>query len=214
MSEIDLVPVPYRRRRAFRGWLARAGTLYIAVAVLLAGLRLALGSWASAYDREIESLRVERARIEQEQRELTRLGGEQQALGQRLAVLEGLRGGVAAKEMFQVIDDSLDEEVWFRAWSFRRAGEIVDDERKAVETGYFIVLPQEAPDQPQKTWQFHTHMEINAEAEDHSALAGFVRRLAQKPEIDSARILTTKARPQDAAGGVEFELAVVVRSAP
>lgn len=214
MSEIDLVPVPYRRRRALHGWLLRAGGGYMIVALALVALRLALGHWTETYDREIASLRMERARIEQEQRELTRLGGEQQALAQRLAVLEGLRGGVAAKEMFQVVDASLDEEVWFQTWSFRRAGEIVDDERKAVETGYFIVLPQEAPDQPQKTWQFHTHMEITAEAEDHSALAGFVRRLAQKREIDSARILNTKARPQHEAGRVEFELAVVVRSAP
>ncbi len=213
MDEIDLVPVRYHRRRSMRNWLVGMMAAYLAVSAAMIGVRSVLGHRISVYGRELERLEVERARTQLEQLEFLRLRGEHEALGQRLAVLEGLRGGVAAKHMFQVVDDSLDANVWFRRWNFRRAGEIVDQEKKAVETGYFIVLPQENPDEPQRSWRIHTHMEITAEAEDHSALAGFVRRLSQKPEIESARILKTKARKEVESGLVEFELAVVVRSA-
>ena len=199
MSEIDLVPVRYQRRRALRAWILRAGVVYLAVAAALFALWGVLGHEASRFDQEIEQMQVEQARVELAQNELSRLSQEQERLGQRLAVLEGLRGGIAAKDMFRVVDDSLAQNVWFRSWRFRRAGEIVQDQKKAVETGYFIVLPQEAEDEPRKTWRFHTHMEINAEAEDHSALAGFVRRLSQQHEIEQARILSTRVRERNEA---------------
>ncbi len=212
MSEIDLVPARYRRRRRMRVWLIRAVTAYFIVVIEMLGVRSFLGMKASAYEAEIENLEFESARAELEQRELTMLGGQRESLAQRLGVLKGLRGGIAAKQMFQVVDASLDPNIRFRRWTFRRAGEIVSSERKAVETGYFIVIPRESPDEPQRRWQFHTHMEITAEAEDHSSLAGFVRRLSQRPEIESVRILNTVARKEVASEHVEFELAIVVRS--
>jgi hypothetical protein len=55
-------------------------------------------------------------------------------------------------------------------------------------------------------------MEISGEASDHSALARFVRRLGERSEIESARILNTQVRQLGGAELVEFELAVVVRS--
>lgn len=212
MSEIDLVPARYRRRRRMRVWLIRAVTAYFIVVIEMLGVRSFLGMKVSAYEAEIENLEFESARAELEQRELTMLGGQRESLAQRLGVLKGLRGGIAAKQMFQVVDASLDPNIRFRRWTFRRAGEIVSSERKAVETGYFIVIPRESPDEPQRRWQFHTHMEITAEAEDHSSLAGFVRRLSQRPEIESVRILNTVARKEVASEHVEFELAIVVRS--
>jgi hypothetical protein len=114
--------------------------------------------------------------------------------------------------MFEVVDNALDERVWFRRWDFRRAGEIVETEKRGVETGYFIVLPKENPEDPPRAWRLQTHMEILAEAEDHSALGSFVRRLSQRPEIESARILNTKTRSAGDSARVEFELAIVVRS--
>jgi Tfp pilus assembly protein PilN len=212
MSEIDLVPVRYHRRRSLQRAATRLLLVCAVLLVAMASVRALLLHRIAVYDQEIEEIQEERAQVEQQERRIEGLTSERDMLAQRLAVLDGLRGGIEAKQLFRVIDDSLDSAVWFRRWSFRRAGEIVDEERQAVETGYFIVLPREAPDQPRRTWQFHTHMEITAEAEDHSALAGFVRRLSQQSEIESARILNTKARKSAEAGGVEFDLAVVVRS--
>ena len=164
------------------------------------------------YDHELQELRTEHARAEQQLKQLTELRSSRDALDQRVSLLEGLRGGVAAKQMFTIVDDAMEENIWFRQWSFRRAGEVVDEEPDAVETGYFIVLPQESKDGPRRAWRLETHMEILAEAADHSALARFVRRLAQRPEIESARILNTQNQGEAASGRVEFELAVLVRS--
>lgn len=212
MSEIDLVPVRYHRSRSLQRGVNRVLVACALVVFSMVGLRALLVHRIALYDQEIEKIQQETARAEHEQRRVQALTSEHEVLSQRLAVLGSLRGRIAAKQMFRVVDDALDQAIWFRRFSFRRAGEIVDDERKAVETGYFIVLPQEAPDQPRRTWRFHTHMEITAEAEDHSALAGFVRRLSQQPEIESARILNTQVRKGVDAAGVEFDLAVVVRS--
>ncbi len=212
MSEIDLVPPRYHRRRMLLGWLLRAGAVYLVVAIAMVGVRGFLDQGISKYDREIADFRIERKRADEEQQQIEQLRKKKESLVQRLEVLEGLRGGVAAKQMFSVVDDSLDESVGFRRWSFRRAGEIVNEGEKAVETGYFIVLPRESSDEPQRTWQFQTHMEILADARDHSALASFVRRLSQQPEIQNARILNTHSRKVLDSERVEFELAVVVRS--
>ena len=212
MSEIDLVPVRYHRSRSLQRGVNRVLVACALVVFSMVGVRALLVHRIALYDQEIEKIQQETARAEHEQRRVQALTSEHEVLSQRLAVLGSLRGRIAAKQMFRVVDDALDQAIWFRRFSFRRAGEIVDDERKAVETGYFIVLPQEAPDQPRRTWRFHTHMEITAEAEDHSALAGFVRRLSQQPEIESARILNTQVRKGVDAAGVEFDLAVVVRS--
>lgn len=213
MTEIDLVPPRYHRSQMIRRWLLRSGIVYLGVLLTVLAARVVIASRTSDFDREIESLQVERARAELEQRRRTELDSEKRLLEQRLLVLDGLRGGIAAKRMFSVVDESLDESVWFRRWKFLRAGEIVDEGPGAVETGYFIVLPQESKDAPRRAWRLQTHMEILAQASDHAALASFVRELSKQPEIESARILNTKVRRRETSGRVDFELAVSVRSA-
>jgi Tfp pilus assembly protein PilN len=212
MFELDLVPVHYHRRRRMQNSLLRLALVYLVAVILLFGGRLAIDRSIARHGQEIETLRIERARAEQELQRLTELRKDREALAQRVSLLEGLRGGVAAKQMFTVVDDALEEEIWFRNWSFRRAGEVVDGEPQAVETGYFIVLPQESKDAPPRAWRFQTHMEIMAESSNHSSLARFVRRLSQQQEIESARILNTQSQGDAASGRVEFELAVLVRS--
>ena len=212
MSELDLIPARYQRRLSFLARVRQVGTGVLVTLAALLGTRLVLDHRIAERGRQLEGLRVERARAEHERGERARLDSERRELGQRIAVLEGLRGGIAAKDMFAVVDDALDSNVWFRSWSFLREGEIVDQEPEAVETGYFIVLPPETTDAPRRAWRLRTHMEILAEAADHSALAGFVRRLSERPEIESARILNTQSPRSGAGGRVQFELAVVVRS--
>jgi hypothetical protein len=54
-------------------------------------------------------------------------------------------------------------------------------------------------------------MELTAQARDHSALAGFVRRLGEQEEIESVRVLNTEVRSVSASEVVDFELAIVVQ---
>ncbi len=211
MREIDLVPLRYRRRRLFVRGLAVTVAAALVLCAGVVGARQVLLHRISTFDREIDRIEAERAQVEQERRELERVTTERDAMQQQFAVLEGLRGGIAAIRMFEIIDRALDRDIRFTHWDFRRAGEIVDRVQKPVETGYFIVLPQDSPDAPERAWQQQTHMEIRAVAETHAALAGFVRRLSRQREIESARILETRASSRD-PGRVDFELAIVVRS--
>lgn len=212
MAELDLIPPGYLRRRRWRRWTLRSLAGYVALLLSLLGLRVFLADAAEEYQRETASLKIEHERAEEEHLRITQLRSEQADLNQRLVVLDGLRGGVAAKEMFVVVDRALDENVWFNRWSFRRAGQIVEEKPDTVETGYFIVLPQTSKDEPRRAWRLETHMEILAESQDHSDLAGFVSRLSEQEEIEATRILSTKSQGDASAGRVGFELAVLVRS--
>lgn len=212
MSEIDLVPPRYHRSQLLRRWSIRVLVFYLAVGLTIGTARVVIAARTSDFDREIENLETERQRALQHEIRRAELTTEKTVLEQRLAVLDGLRGGIGAKRMFAVIDGALDENIWFRRWKFLRAGEIVDRTGQTVETGYFIVLPKESSDAPNRAWRFQTHMEIFAQASDHAALASFVRDLSKQPEIESARIVNTKVSRRELAGRVDFELAVSVRS--
>ena len=216
MPELDLIPVSYSGGRRTRSTWTVVLAGYAVALVCLVGARLYLDGRIEENLGRIENLEVETQRAEEERAAAERLERERSDLQQQLSVLEGLRGGVAAKDMFSVVDAAIDERVWFRNWSFQRAGEVVERQPDAIETGYFIVLPRSAPDEPTRAWRLETHMEIGAEAEDHSSLALFVRKLAAQDEVENARILSTRqqsASPSDAAR-VGFDLAVLVRSTP
>lgn len=212
MPELDLIPVRYSGARSGRRWFFVGGAAYMALAILILGYRLHLDESISETQRYIESLEADIQRAEAERAQWMRLTTERSNLHQRLTILEGLRGGIAAKDMFMVVDRAIDERIWFRSWSFRRAGEVVDSQPGAVETGYFIVLPKSEPDAPERAWRLETHMEIFAESEDHSSLARFVRGLSQQPSIENARILNTRRQGNGESGRIGFELALLVRS--
>lgn len=215
MAELDLIPSDYRRLRALRSWLARAAVAYLALLAVLILCRAALAFGVSSRSAQLALLDIALAREQGQQAQLAALQQQRDAAQQNLRILEGLRGGVAAVEVFQVIDRAADPTVWFLDWKFRRAGEIVEKDAVGVQTGYFIVLPPEsrAPNEArERGWLLQTHMQIHAQARDHSSLAGFVRRLVEQPEIAEARVLETSTARQGAAEVIDFELAVVVRT--
>ncbi len=212
MAEVDLVPLAYRRVLAWRVLLLRFGLLYAVLVALLVSARLGLGFGARSMSRELEILEATRAQERVRRGRVVELAKQRDATRRRDAILSGLRGNVAAVDMFQVIDRASDGNVWFLDWTFRRAGEVVDRSPDAVETGYFLVVPLEDRDQRERAWVVHTHMEIRGRALDHSTLARFTRRLVEQPEIEQVRVLSTQMQTQASAEVVEYELAVVVRS--
>ncbi len=87
----------------------------------------------------------------------------------------------------------------------------MEREPEAVHAGHFIVLPRQGKAGPEKVWRLRAHMEIRAQALDHSSLARFVRRLVEQPEIDEVRVLNTRVHTNASSPLVDFELAVLVR---
>ena len=212
MSEIDLIPTAYRRSLVQRTWLARLALLLFCVAIALGAGKLGLVWAVHASERSLLELeRVGQLAIEQRTR-LDRLVGERADIALRLSVLDELRSGIVARQMFVVIDRALDGSIWFSSWKFQRAEELVESDPETVKTGFFIVVPNQARDKPEQAWRLRAHMEIRARALDHSSLADFVRRLVEQPEIEEVRVLATRIRRVASTQLVDFELAVVVNS--
>ena len=213
MAEIDLVPAGYRRLLAFQRQLRNFAALYVVLVLCLGLTRAALAYGVRGMEGDLDRIAVARAAEQQQQQRLDALRSEHAEAERRLRVLSGLRGGVAARDMFSVIDRASDGRTWFLDWKFRRAGEVVDRDPEAVQTGFFLVVPLEGEGKDSdKAWLMQTHMEIRGRAIDHGALAGFVRRLVQQPEIEEVKVLSTGVRPYTSHEVVDFDLAVVVRT--
>jgi Tfp pilus assembly protein PilN len=209
MPEIDLIPSQYREELRVRRALIRIGLTFAVALLALAGGRVGLAVGIRNSEHQIDVLERDRVATEQRRSELSELSSGRTALQQQLAILSGLRGGVAARDMFVSVDRALDEEIWFKHWSFGRAGELVERPATPEHRGYFILVP-EADGEPERAWRVQTHMEIEAQASNHTSLAAFVRRLLEQPEIAEVRVLRSYAA--GAGSVVNFELAVVVRT--
>ena len=214
MAEIDLIPTDYRRDLQVLGWLRTLGFFFLGLvgvlAVALAGLEYA----TRLAQAELEQLQSAEAAAIGQRAQLARLESEQADLRKRLDLLNALHHGTSARQMFVAVDRSLDGRVWFMDWKFRRAGELVAREPEAVHAGYFLVVPDLEQTGVEKAWLMQTHMEIRAQARDHTALADFVSRLVKQPEVAEVRVLQTQVREYTSSQVVDFELAVVVREGP
>ena len=212
MSEIDLIPTEYRRTLRLRTWTLRFALGVAALVAALGTAKVGLSQAIRSEKREVDELRLA-GRLALERREkLEAFSAEGAKIRRQLAILEQLREGIAAQQMFVVIDRALDGTVWFASWRFRRAGEVVERDPETVHAGHFIVVPQKGKDESEKVWRLRAHMEIRAQALDHSSLARFVRRLVEQPEIEEVRVLNTRVHPQATSALVDFELAVLVRT--
>jgi len=126
-------------------------------------------------------------------------------------MLDTLRAGPPASEIFEAVDRALDGgRVRFLNWRFKRAGELVERPVRTVNTGYFVVVPAGTGKAAEHGWRLRTHMEIKGRAVDHSALAAFVTRLASQPVVKDVKVLATHAQQVAGREAVGFDLAVVI----
>ena len=208
VREIDLIPASYRRERARALWIKLVGSAVAALLVTTAGARIWLGAAVGDLKSQMASLQAELAMTTQQRARLAALSADRDRYRQQLYVLEGLRSGTTDTDLLRTVGDAMvGDDLWFRAWQFRRAG-VTNAEGQAVETGYFVVVPDQPA--PSETWRVETHMTIAGQATDHAALSEFVRRLLAEPEIDAARIRRTEVQQYDARNIVDFDLAVVI----
>ncbi len=210
MSDFDLIPTAYRQRLRVRSAVRAMGIAGVILVALVGIGRIGVNRMVDGREQKVERLRVARVEVFDRKAQLEAFQEEKAELLRRQAILSGLRGGVEARRMFLVVDRALDGNVWFLSWTFRRAGELVDHEPEAVNAGYFIVVPSRTKNEPEKAWRLEAHMEIHARALDHAALAEFVRRLVEQPEVRDVRVLRTRVHEYTAREIVDFELAVIV----
>lgn len=212
---MNLIPEDYKRYLEQLLMLQRWGVLMLVFIVVALSASFAFSYKAGEYQKEIVVLERKKAISSQQRNLLQSLQSSHQKLLGKHDVLEKLRGGALAENMFTTIDRALDgNSVWFKNWRFDRAGSRTSEPPKGVNTGYFIVIPDgESTDKKTpEAWKIQTHMEVDGEAKDHEALSSFVRRLLQQPQIGDVRILSTRRQTQADITVVNFRLAIIVNS--
>ena len=212
---MNLIPEDYKRYLQQLLMLQRWGLTVLAIIVISASISFSLNYRAEEYQKEIVVLEKKKEISSQQRNQLQNLQKDHDKLRAKHNVLEKLRGGALAKNMFSTVDRALDgNDVWFKKWRFDRAGSKTRETVKAINTGYFIVIP-EGEGSNKKTgeaWKIQTRMEVNGEAKDHEALASFVRRLLRQPQIGEVRIMNTRQQTHADITVVNFKLAIIVNS--
>lgn len=212
---MNLIPEDYKRYLQQLLMLQRWGLVVLVIIIVSALISFTLNYRAEEFQKEIVVLEKKKEISSQQRNLLQSLKKNHNKLEVKHDVLEKLRGGALAKNMFVTVDRALDgKDVWFKKWRFDRAGSKTREAVKAVNTGYFIVIP-ESEESNKKTggaWKIQTRMEVNGGAKDHEALARFVRRLLQQPQIGEVRILNTRQQAHADTTVINFKLAIVVNS--
>jgi len=166
--------------------------VYLALStVIFLGLKYT----SNEYQKEIVVLEKKKAISSHQRGILQSLEKDHNTLVKKHQILEKLRGGALAEDMFVNIDRALsDNNIWFKNWKFVRAGSRTSEKAKGVNTGYFIVIPEgeRTKNKEQEAWKIQTHMEVSGQATDHEALSSFVRRVLQQSQIGDVRILKTQ----------------------
>lgn len=211
MAELNLIPGDYDRQRNMRRVVKRF--LFIAAALLLLGIagRTALGL-ASNYEKSrAEKLKTGEVLMLEQKQQYDELAATKEGLQLRLDMLEHLRGGPPAREMFIVIDRAINESVWFTKLNFSRAEEEGKSGPKGRSTGYFIVVPQdELVSSPKEQVQNSGEIKITGRALTYSALAEFVNLLVAQPQIRAVQVQNTHSRQYLETSVVEYELTAMM----
>ena len=211
MNEIDLFPEDLRKQLLFTRWFRLTGYTVVVLTLVSVVAFVLLREASTRIDEQIQFFQSQREITNANRRQLEQLTQQKSDLQQQLDLLGGLRSGASAEQMFLMIDRALPgPDVWLTNWKFRRAGTPVDASQQAVSTGYFIVIPADNPNRPAETWQIETHMTIQGQALDHSAMSRFVLNLTQQPEIENVRIVNTRSNQGKQVKLVDFSLDIVV----
>jgi cell division protein FtsL len=212
---MDLIPADYRRYIQQLQLLQRWGLFTLVIIAVSVSLSLGLKYMASEYQKEIVVLEKKKAISSHQRGILQDLEKDRNQLTKKHRILEKLRGGALAEDMFVNIDRSLNgKNIWFKNWKFIRAGSKTSEKPKGVNTGYFIVIPEadRANQKEKEAWQIQTHMEVSGQATDHEALSSFVHRVLQQPQIGDVRILNTRQQVIMDKTVVDFKLVIMVNS--
>ena len=213
MSDIDLIPQAYHTRRWQSRWIMYTVILLASLIAILASGTFAIGAATDNARTNVAALQLQQSITAQQRADLEKMGSEKAGLEGQFRLLSGLRSGAAAEKMFVTVDRALTgDDVWFLKWQFQRAGVVVNGEARTVNTGYFIVVPDGVDQPAADDLRVQTHMTIQGQARDHSALSGFVRRLLEQTEIDDVRIRRTSLNRSNQSGVVDFDLAIVLNT--
>lgn len=214
MADIDLIPNDYRNWLGQQSVVRKYGTVFVALNVLIIVAAVVFGQMSERARADVSRLKSENAITQQQQTQLQQLEDQQSEYERQWSLLRGLRAGAAIDDIFTLIDESIiSGDLWFLDWSFRRAGVIVDGEQQGVETGYFIIVADNADPFANPDLEVETHMTIHGQAKDHQALSKFVRALFEQQDIKDVNVQKTSQIDYANGRAVDFNMTVVLNSA-
>lgn len=214
MGNFNLIPAEYLLRRERRGVLRRAGYLLALVLVLYAIAWVVFTTLATAAQDELSKLQVEQSIGSEEQVKLTNLVAERDLLSNRLDLLQTLRSGLTAQELVLSVESALPaDRIWFTDWRLVRAGVVTAEQPNPQPISYFIQA-----DSPTAVdeWRMLTHMSVRGQANDHSALSEFSRKLLALEHVEDVKLQRTALAAPGTTGNrqrlVNFDLKIVIKS--
>jgi hypothetical protein len=209
MDDIDLIPTDYRNRIWFQGKAKQLGTSIVAMVAITAIIYTAMQITNGKTHRKISELQKQQETTTQQHEVISRHNENIQKLEYQLLLLNSLRSGTGAPEMFTTIDRAMtDTDVWFDNWEYQRVGSPVKQRDLSSKNSNLFILPTGNGIKTDTAWAIETHMTIKGQAKDHSALSKFVRRLSNQPEIHNIKILNTTTATH--MNVIDFNIAVTV----
>jgi hypothetical protein len=209
MTELDLIPSDYRGALRRKRWVTIFLCVYGGAVVLTVLAKLGLSVRVASLEEGVTELRT----VKKQRARLDELRVRKEEAEKRLALLDGLRGGVSAEQVMLVLDRALEPAVWFKQLTFRRDGMVVPHPPEALESGYAMLIPQQGQ-QSREAWSISTRVAIQGQARDHAALSRFIKRLTEQAEVQEARLLNSGPRRHVSAEAVDFNLEVVINNRP
>lgn len=213
MADIDLIPNEYRTRLQQQALLRQLGIFFAILAVAVVGVSQYLVAAVARTTAIATDLRTQNAITQQQQGQLQTLMDQRAEYQRQWSLLRGLRAGAAIDDIFLIVDRSIVAgELWFLDWGFRRAGVIVEGERRGIETGYFVVVASEEDSRGDESLEVETRMSIRGQAKDHQALSTFVRGLFEQPLVKDVNVRKTSQSAFAGGHVVSFDITVVLKS--
>lgn len=210
MNEVDLVPADYRRSLRVNRDITRFLLVFGGLLLLIFAASWWLGNRTAVARAEIQRLKTGEIVILEQQTKLEDLVSRQADYTARLEVLNLLRGGPPAEQLFVHLDRAINPSVWFTELLFVREGEVVETKSRGKNPGYFVVAPANHSRNQDQPWRNSTRIEIKGQSLNHSTLAKFVRTLQAQPGIDDVYLLNTSTRNYSSAEVINYQLAAVL----
>jgi len=209
MADIDMIPRSYREglrvQRALRGY-----GIGLAALVLAGGLGAAVLHWRLAVETpRLDQLRTRTAQAETLRARLAATITRKGALDQDAGALAALRGNGGVAALALALDAALNDKVWFDNLHYARTEELLHAPLPSplpsgtLETRA-STRPNAAPG-PQ-TWRLARRVEIEGQALDHAALAGFLASLSANPALNDVRFLKSGAATGEGVEHVAFSV--------
>lgn len=213
MGDLDLIPHDYKIQLQQRAMLRQFVIAFAIINIIILASSGLFAQLSHQSNVRVQELQLQSAITEQQQTQLEQLTTQQSEYERRWSLLRGLRAGAAVDDIFRIIDRALvDDDLWFVAWSFRRAGVVVDGETRGIETGYFVIVSPDEQSAEDPAWQVETHMVLEGRAVDHQALSTFVRALFEQPDIKDVSVQKTSLTDYANRRIVSFDLTIVLNS--